>query len=205
MFVEDNSIVDGDTPLLPFRRNPGSFWTTNEAMDWRLFGYDYTETHSASTASAQAVVARLYSGNARGRLAVGQTGAEHAAIPSGEDATYTDWVINTAAAPLDLPPTFLVQFSLVGDFSSDATTDIGMWSVLMPDDHNKVKRSMREAEKQTKRATATEMTLRGTVCLTTTLLDQIDAGKLQSLAERDVVPFLKEKLSWKIFSVSATT
>lgn len=41
VFVEDNTVVDGDTPLLPFRRSPGSFWTTNEAMDWRIFGYDY--------------------------------------------------------------------------------------------------------------------------------------------------------------------
>ncbi|KAJ8111800.1 hypothetical protein OPT61_g5688 [Boeremia exigua] len=205
VFVEDNSIVDGNTPLIPFRRNPGSFWTTNEVMDWRLFGYDYTETQSASSASAEAVVARLYSGNARGRLAVGKSGiAGHASISGGEDVTYTDWVINTAAAPLDLPPTFVVQFSLVGDFSSDTSTNIGMWSVLMPEDHNKAKRSLREAEKLTKRATAADMTLRGTVCLTTALLDQIDAGKLQSLDEQDVVPFLKEKLSWKVYSSDGT-
>ncbi|KAF2622028.1 tyrosinase [Macroventuria anomochaeta] len=205
VFVEDNTVVDGDTPLLPFRHNPGSFWTTNEAMDWRLFGYDYPETQSANTASAQATVAQLYSGSVRGRVAAGQTGGVgHHFMPGMEESSYTDWVINTAAAPLDLPPTFVVQFSLVGDFSSDASTDVGMWSVLMPMDHNKAKRSLREAEKLTKRATAADMTLHGTVSLTSSLLDQIDAGKLQSLDEQDVVPFLREKLTWKVYSGDGT-
>ena len=175
-------------------------------MDWRLFGYDYPETQSANTAFAQATVAQLYSGSSRGRLASGQTGGVGHQFMSGtKNASYTDWVINTSAAPLDLPPTFVVQFSLVGDFSSDAPTDVGMWFVLMPMDHNKAKRSLREAEKLTKRATAADMTMHGTISLTSSLLDQIEAGKLQSLAERDVVPFLMEKLTWKVYSVSFLT
>jgi tyrosinase len=203
VFVEDNSMVDGDTPLLPFRRDPGSFWTTNEVMDWRLFGYDYPETQSATTATAQATIARLYSGSIRTRLATGQTGATvfHSA-PGIVDDTYTDWTINAAAAPLDLPPSFIVQFSLIGDFSSDASTDVGMWSVLMPTEHNKAKRMIREAGKETVQVTPADMTMHGTVSLTSSLLDQIDAGKLESLDERDVVPFLREKLTWKVYSVS---
>jgi len=204
VFVEDNTVVDGNTPLLPFRRSSGSFWTTHEAMDWKLFGYDYPETQSANTASAQATVAQLYSGSIRGKFVSGQTGGVGHQFMSGtKNATYTDWVINTSAALLDLPPTFVVQFSLVGDFSSDTSTDVGMWSILMPMDHNKAKRSLREAEKLTKRATAADMTMHGTVSLTSSLLDQIEAGKLQSLDERDVVPFLKEKLTWKVYSVSS--
>ncbi|KAH6638401.1 hypothetical protein C7974DRAFT_411824 [Boeremia exigua] len=205
VFVEDNSEVDGDTPLLPFRRNPGSFWTTNEAMDWRMFGYDYADTRSASTASARATVSRLYSGNARERLTsegVGKIG--NLLTPDVADATYTNWVIETAAAPLDLPPTFIVQFSLVGDFSSDESTDVGMWSVLMPSDHNQAKRSLRKVQKLTSRAAAADMTLHGTLSLTNSLLDQIEAGKIQSLGALDVVPFLKERLSWKIYSSDGT-
>lgn len=202
MFVEDNTVVDGDTPLLPFRRSQNGFWTTNEAMNWRLFGYDYPETRSANTTSAQATVAQLYSGSTRGRLATGQTGGVgHDSTPGTDATTYTDWVLNTAAAPLELPPTFVVQFSLVGDFSSDVSTNVGMWSVLMPMGHNKVKRSLRETEKRTQRASAAEMTMHGTISLTSSLMDQIEAGQLQSLDERDVVPFLKEKLTWKVYSV----
>lgn len=203
VFVEDNSVVDADTPLLPFRRNPGSFWTTNEAMDWRLFGYDYPDTRSASTASAKATVARLFSGSARDRLAPVQKEslAFHPTMDI-QDTAYTDWNVVAAASPLDLPPTFVVQFSLVGDFSSDASTSVGMWSVLMPGDHNKDKRIRRAAERLSKRVTVADLTLHGTVSLMTSLLDQIEAGKLESLDEKDVVPFLKQKLSWKVYSVS---
>lgn len=203
VFVEDNSMVDGDTPLLPFRRNPSSFWTTNEAMDWKLFGYDYAGIGADSAASARATVARLYSGNARGRLTADQKGSiEHSLLSSNEETTYTDWIIKTAAAPLDLPASFVVQFSFVGDFSSDEPKNVGMWPILMPKDHNKAKRSLRESERLTQRATAAEMTLHGAVSLTTSLLDQIDAGQLRSLDVEDVVPFLEEKLSWKVYSVS---
>lgn len=203
VFVEDNDVVDGDTPLLPFRRNPGSFWTTNEAMDWRLFGYEYPETQSANSASAQATVAQLYSGNVRERVTAGQMASvTHHSVFVSNEAEYTDWVINTAAAPLDLPPTFVVQFSLVGDFSSDASTNLGMWSVMMPAGHNEAKRLIREVELLSRRATVDDMTLHGTVSLTSSLLDQIEAGNLQSLDEKDVVPFLKEKLSWKVYGVS---
>lgn len=203
VFVEDNTVVDGDTPLLPFRRNPGSFWTTNEAKDWRLFGYDYPETQSANATSAKATVAQLYSGSVRGRYAVGKPGENGAHLISDTgEATYTDWIVNTAAAPLDLPPTFVVQFSIVGDFSSDLVSDVGMWSILMPMEHNKAKRSLRAAKSITKRATQADMTLHGAVSLTSSLLDQIEAGKLQSLEVQDVVPFLREKLTWKVYTVS---
>ncbi|KAJ4338353.1 hypothetical protein N0V95_008089 [Ascochyta clinopodiicola] len=201
LFVEDNTMVDGNTPLLPFRRSPGSFWTTNEAMDWRVFGYDYPETQSADAASAQATVALLYSGSMRDRIATGQFGGTGKHFtPGTEETTYTDWVINTAAAPLDLPPTFVVEFSFGDKTSSDSVTNVGMWSVLMPMDHNKAKRSLREAKKTTKRATAADMSIRGTVSLTSSLLDQIDAGKLHSLDQKDVVPFLKKMLTWKVHS-----
>ncbi|KAJ4404417.1 hypothetical protein N0V91_005938 [Didymella pomorum] len=199
VFVADGDTVDGETPLLPFWRKPGSFWNTNEAMDWRLFGYDYPETRAGSGASAGATIAQLYSGSARERMTSGQTaGSTHHSF-SADEAEYTDWVINASAAPLDLPPTFVVQFSLVGDFSSDASTGVGMWSTMLPAGHNQVKRLVREVELLSKRATVEDMTLHGTVSLTSSLLDQIEAGNLQSLDEKDVVPFLKDKLSWKIY------
>lgn len=202
VFVADGDIVDGDTPLLPFRRDPGSFWTTNEAMEWRLFGYDYPETRAGSGSSAGATIAQMYSGSARRRITSVQTAGLTHFSTSTDEAEYTDWVINTSAAPLDLPPTFVVQFSLVGDFSSDASTDVGMWSIMLPAGHGLAERLDREVELLSKRATAGDMTLHGTVSLTSSLLDQIEAENLQSLDEKDVVPFLKDKLSWKIYGVS---
>lgn len=171
-------------------------------MDWRLFGYDYPETRADSDVSAGTTIAELYSGSVRGRMTNGQlAGMIHLAI-SADEAEYTDWVINTSAAPLDLPPTFVVQFSLVGDFSSDASTDLGIWSVMLPAGHHQAKRLVGRVELLSKRATVDEMTLHGTVSLTSSLLDQIETGNLQSLDEKDVVPFLKDRLSWKIYGVS---
>lgn len=195
-------MVDGDTPLLPFRRNPGSFWTTNEAMDWRLFGYDYPETQSANAASAKTRVAQLYSSGIRERISAGQmAGTGSDSVSDNGGVTFTDWVINAAAAPLELPPTFIVQFSLEDDVP-DAVADVGMWSVLMPVEHNKAKRSFHDAEKLAKHTAMADMTMHGTVGLTSSLLDQVDAGKLLSLNEHDVVPFLQKKLTWRIYSVS---
>jgi tyrosinase len=169
-------------------------------MDWRRFGYDYPDTQGKSTAQAQATVARLFSGNAREKFAAGQTaGFSLHSIPNSDDSAYTDWNIVAAAAPLGLPPTFVVQFSLAGDSSSDASTDVGMWSVLMPEGHSMHKRAV---ERLTKQVTAADTTLHGTISLTTSLLDHVEANTLESLDERDVVPFLREKLSWKLFSVS---
>ena len=195
-------MVDGDTPLLPFYRDQGTFWTTNDIMDWRRFGYDYSDTQGKSTTQAQATVARLFSGNARQMLAAGQTrGFELHSIPDSNDSIYKDWNIVAAAAPLHLPPTFLVQFSLAGNSSSDTSTNIGMWSKLMPEGHNMHKRALYANEKPMKQVDAADMTLHGTISLTTSLLDHVEANTLKSLDEKDVVPFLKKKLSWKLYSV----
>jgi tyrosinase len=203
VFIADNSVVDGSTPLLPFSRDPDTYWTTNDIMDWRRFGYDYADTQGKSTEQAQATVAQLFSGNARKKLAAGQTsGFELHSIPDSDDSIYTDWNIVAAAAPHHLPATFLVQFSLAGGSSSDASTNVGMWFMLMPEGHNMHKRAPCAEEKLTKQVAAANMTLNGTISLTTHLLDHMEANTLESLDEKDVVPFLKEKLAWKLFSVS---
>ncbi|KAF3001808.1 hypothetical protein E8E13_002868 [Curvularia kusanoi] len=207
VFVADHTEVDGNTPLLPFRISPGVFWTTNEAMNWRRFGYDYAETRNTDPAAARATVAQLFSGTARERLASGQMNGVFATQDSLLDdaddsaAAYTDWNIKAAAAPEFLPASFSVQFSLVGDFSSDKATNVGMWAVLMPGGHgeDELVGSAGE-EKIMGGVSAAERTRSGTVSLTSSLLDQVESGALESLDERDVVPFLKDKLSWKVYS-----
>lgn len=205
VFVADHSVVDGDTPLLPFSRDSDNYWTTNDIMDWRKFGYDYADTQGQSTEQAQATVAQLFSGNARKKLADGQTaGFSLHSLPDSDDSIYTDWNIKAAAAQHHLPASFLVQFSLAGDSSSDASTNVGMWTMLMPEGHNMHmhKRATCAEEKLTKQVAAANMTLHGTISLTTSLLDLVEANTLESLDDEDVVPFLKEKLAWKLSSVS---
>jgi tyrosinase len=76
-----------------------------------------------------------------------------------------------------------------------------MWSILMPMDHNKEKRAVRRTEGTTRPKTSSGKIMRGAVGITANLLDEISTGRLNSLHAEDVVPFLKDRLTWKIFSV----
>ncbi|KAF2133032.1 tyrosinase [Dothidotthia symphoricarpi CBS 119687] len=213
VFLEDNTVVDGTTPLLPFRRNATSFWTTNDARNTAIFGYAYPETQPWNYASSAeyraaitATISRLYGGSVKAMLTdesdrVGTLGI-HA--QSAKNTTFTDWTITTKAAALDLPPTFVARFSLAGDNSSDPVVDVGMWTKLMPMDHNRSKRKIRQTQKKAKRAPILAKTLRGNVGLTASLLDQVAAGKLASLNSTDVVPYLRDRLVWKVYSGNGT-
>jgi tyrosinase len=194
VFIDDDTTVDADTPLLPFRRTPDSFWTTNEARDTTVFGYAYAETRSSNSSAARAAVARLYSGSTRDRLTA-QIGSVKGHFMVDGERTFTDWAISTTADTRGLPPTFMVRFSLVGDFSSDPVTEVGMWSILMPMEHNKAERGVSLHQNASSRS------VEGTVGMTASLLDEMSSGSLDSLEAADVVPFLKDRLTWGVYSV----
>jgi tyrosinase len=194
VFIDDDTTVDADTPLLPFRRTPDSFWTTNEARDTTVFGYAYPETRSSNSSAARAAVARLYSGSTRERLTA-PIGSVKGHFMVGGERTFTDWAISTAADTRGLPPTFVVRFSLVGDFSSDPVTEVGMWSILMPMEHHKAEPGASLHQNASSRSTE------GSVGMTASLLDEMSSGSLDSLEATDVVPFLKDRLTWSVHSV----
>jgi tyrosinase len=111
------------------------------------------------------------------------------------ERTFTDWVISTTVHTQGLPLTFIVRFYLVGDFSSDPVTEVGMWSILMPMEHNKAERGVSLNQNASSRS------VEGTVGMTASLLDEMSSGSLESLEAADVVPFLKDRLTWSIYSV----
>lgn len=202
-WIADDSTTDANTPLLPFWLTPSSFWTTNDVRDSTVLGYAYPETQSwkydsegAYRAAINATISQLYSSSVRGTLTtgVGENGGvlEHVL----DDDTFIDWVVHIHGSHDQLPATFNARFSLVGDFSSDAITDVGTWTVLASASSN-------ADAKKIKHTTTSEPDISGMVSLTATLLDQISAGKLESLGVGDVVPFLKDKLTWKVYAVSA--
>ena len=199
--LADNQIVDGNTPLSPFWKTSDSFWTTNDARDTTVFGYAYPETQSwiyASNAIYQqainTTISQLYSTSARVMLTADGSGISGDLQHVNIDNSFTDWTINVKAEANILPASFLVQFSFVGDFSSDPAKDIGMWTVLMAD----MTGNQAQAQK-VKRASTRERELKGSVSLTANLLDCVAAGTLKSLEVRDVVPFLKDKLTWMVW------
>ncbi|KAF2874672.1 hypothetical protein BDV95DRAFT_296302 [Massariosphaeria phaeospora] len=205
-FLAANTLVDATTPLLPFYKTSSTFWTTNDVRNTTALGYAYPETQSWNYASADdygaavnATIARLYVSSARDRLegtGSGETAGDATRLLSGE-GTFTDWTINVEAAQGEMPPTFRVQFALVGEFSSDKVTDVGVWNILMPSDHHARTHTKRPTGK---RASSLEPTLKGWVSLTESLLDVILEGGLDTLDAADVVPYLKEKLTWKVYA-----
>lgn len=207
VFIEDGTIVDANTPLLPFRKDAGSFWTTNDIRDTAVFGYIYPETQRSNFASDEvfqaavtASVSQLYGGSVRAMFSA-QEAKAGPQLKFTRNRTFTDWLINTQASALDLPPTFVTRFSLTSGSSLDDVAEVGMWSILVPMHHNKKKRAIYKAERGIKHVTTPQKTLQGSVSLTASLLDAIAAGKLNSLEPADVVPFLQERLIWKVYSV----
>jgi tyrosinase len=219
VFLADGTTVDLDTPLMPFRKpgGGGAFWTTNEVGKTETFGYAYPETLKNATKSeteregeassdddededendwfsrsVATSIAQLYSSSARDMLTNNQATASTSSNLVAADGTFTDWSISTSALAHALPSTFVVRFSLVGDFSSDKPVDVGSWVNMMPSSH----------EENRKRAAIAEEMYNSSVSITSSLLDQVNAGKLGSLESRDVVPFLKDRLSWKVVGVS---
>ncbi|CAO2656503.1 Nn.00g053060.m01.CDS01 [Neocucurbitaria sp. VM-36] len=208
VFLEPGQEVDNKTALLPFRKATGEFWTTLDSWDHTVLGYTYPElqrweykSDEEYRAAINTTISNLYTGNSRQKLQ-----AHHATADSrvllAQNGTFTDWTIETQASALDLPSTFVVRFFLVGDFSSDTSIDAGTWMILMPSDHNSNPQITHQPTKQPSKRVSTldDQTLHGTLSLTTHLIDQVAARKLESLDPRDVVPYLKDKLTWKVYA-----
>lgn len=224
VFLADGETVDADTPLLPFRKpdGGGAFWTANEVAKTETFGYAYPETlknitklndeaeteeyeeedegndeDNWFTRSVTTSIVQLYSSSARAMLttshATGGTSTSSSSLLAA-DGTFTDWCISTSALTHLLPLTFVVRFSFVGDFSSDKPVDVGSWVNAMPSSH----------EASRKRAAVVEQMYNSSVSLTSALLDQVREGKLRSLGDGDVVPYLKRALSWNVVAVSTS-
>ena len=203
VFIEEEQEIDADTPLLPFRKRSGGFWTTKDSWDHTVLGYTYPElqkwrhdSEQEYRASVIASISRLYGGSSRSQLTSKNAGVGGSNIGMlANDVIFTEWTIETQASVSGLPPTFVVRFSLVDKSSSGAGVDAGTWMILKPSDHQQRRRTTTISEQQS---------LNGTLSLTAHLLDEVAAGRLASLEADAVVPFLKDRLMWKVHSVCSS-
>jgi tyrosinase len=200
VYLEDNQVVDASTPLLPFRKTPGEFWTFNDCRNTTVLGYAYPETQrwkydsdESYQAEVTSTISSLYGGRSRKQLLTQRVTAGSQMLLSHNN-TFTDWTIESSVAASKFPSTFIVSFSLISLFQSDPSVDVGSWMVLLPEHKNEVHTSMRPTTK--------EKMLNGTTSITSHLIDQVNAGMLASLDEGDVVPYLREYLTWNVYRVS---
>jgi hypothetical protein len=201
VYLEDNQVVDASTPLLPFRKTPAEFWSFNDCRETAVLGYTYPETQRWKHGSDEAyrnditsTISTLYGGSARAKLMTQHVTAGSQMLLSHNNS-FTDWTIESSVAASKFPNSFVVSFSLVSLFQSDPSVDVGNWMVLMPAHKNDVHTSRRPT------VPVSEKRLNGTTSITSHLIDRVNAGVLGSLEPGDVVPYLKEYLTWNVYRV----
>jgi tyrosinase len=96
------------------------------------------------------------------------------------------------------------MFSLVGDFSSDPTTEIGIWTRMNVDGPGSGSWKARQVERKAKGLNTIDQGLTSAIGLTSSLLDQITAGKLENLDSEAVLPYLEAHLTWNVYGVGQT-
>jgi tyrosinase len=202
-WIPNGITLDADMQMQPFWKDSQSFYTSNDVRNTSVFGYAYPETQYWNygsdvewRAAVNASIALQYSPSSRDILAPNGVQSGSSLTHLLKDNTFTDWTIKTKASSLDMPPTFRVEFSLVDLSSLGKTTDLGMWLQQTPGSHG--------TGKMMQRSSSTEKTMEHTISLTSSLLDQIKSSGLKSLDTRDVVPYLKGRLTWRVISVGAS-
>ncbi|KAL5412326.1 hypothetical protein PMIN04_009882 [Paraphaeosphaeria minitans] len=205
-WIPSGGTTDADTRLPPFWKNENEFWTSNDAHHTDVFGYAYPETQYWNFGSdegwrnnVRGLIQSLYPNSARETLANAVATGDTLTHVVDVDSSFRDWVIHVNASATEMPSTYRAIFSLVGDFSSDASTEIGMWIRMRVDGSGSDAMEIRQAERKGKRFSATEQSLTRAIGLTSSLLDQITAGKLESLDPQAVLPYLEAHLTWNVY------
>jgi len=210
-WIPRNSVIDANWPLKPFWKDSQSFWTSNDIRNTEVFGYVYPETQYWNynsdgewRDSVKSAIAKLYSPSARAMLTGDLSSDSFANVLDG-DNTFIDWTINISASSAEMPSTFRAVFALTGDFSSDPSIPVGIWSKLMAEVEGKNTWKAYQAERKATRGTPSGSSMDGTVSLTSSLLALIKEGKLESLEPHAVVPHLQSHLTWNVYAVRQIT
>ncbi|KAF2278156.1 Di-copper centre-containing protein [Westerdykella ornata] len=199
LWIDANTVLDADTPLLPFYRSPTSFWTTNDVRDTAVLGYAYPETQRWNfpsdeefRSSLNATVSRLYRSSSRDLL-------EMMVLLDEVDRSFEDWNVRVGGGRGRLPGAFIARFFFeAGEYGGKGRREVGVWMVVTGGGHQAGVQFGEKGKGERKKASVEEMDMQGLVSLTSSLLEEIAAGKLASLDKEDVVPFLRERLSWSV-------
>lgn len=138
-------------------------------------------------------------GSDKEQIAAGEPAPKPASNPAGPGDTfgsYTEWIANIKVEKHCLAGTFMIHIFL-GDFDPDSKNwmaqpnNVGTSTILGSDaDDTGCGKCKDDASRRLK---VTSM-----VPLTEALVDAIEAGRLGSLDEDDVVPYLKQNLHWRV-------
>ncbi|KAF1975697.1 Di-copper centre-containing protein, partial [Bimuria novae-zelandiae CBS 107.79] len=200
--------IDASSGLPPFWKDENTFYTSEDVRRTDIFGYVYPETQYWKFATEEkwrndvrGTIQRLYPHSARETLMNAMAGGSALTHVLEDGDTFIDWVIEIKASAQEMPASFNAKFFLVGGFSSDESIPVSTWTRLTTQDPETSARKGREAAVAEKRYSTIDHGLSSTLILTSTLLEQVMAGELESLDSDVVVPYLQERLRWKVYAV----
>lgn len=207
-WIPANATTDASYGLPPFWKNENEFWTSNDAYRTDALGYAYPETQYWNFPSdeewrnnVKGLIESLYPNSARTTLvnaiATGNT-LKHTV---DQNSTFTDWVIQVKASVTKMPSTFKAMFSLVGDFSSDEPTEVGVWMRAAMDGSEPGASSIHQIQRKAQRPSTVDDGLSRAIGITSPLLEAITAGKLENLDPEVVIPYLQTHLTWNVYAV----
>ncbi|KAJ4296308.1 hypothetical protein N0V90_006353 [Kalmusia sp. IMI 367209] len=207
-WIPPNAVTDANYPLPPFWKDEQTFYNSEDVRSTDALGYAYPETQHWNFASAddwqndvRSTIQRLYPNNVQTTLTNAILSGSELSSVVEEGDMFTDWTIEARASVAEMPSTFQAKFSFTGDFSSDESTQVGMWPRMMPESHEPDAWKVRQAERKARRGSTPDQSSSSTIALTSSLLDRIAAGKLENLSPDAVVPYLKNHLTWTVYAV----
>ena len=208
-------VQDIGTPLTPFYANETTFWTSETARDYEVFGYTYAEVATKNRTELITSINRLYTHYSpaimpmtmkrRRRRSAGygdvmvtdhnvlQQGLRRRlsripmkALFDGDD--YYEWIANVHVRKQALNGSFEVHL-----FLGDAPPDPSIWSVA-----SNLVGTLGVFAHNGPHGTMSTPQVAGTIPMTSMLMDAIADGGVASLQPSHVGPFLKSKLTVRV-------
>jgi len=204
--IAPGTVENSNTPLFPFRRPDGSWFTSNSARDTSSFGYGYVETPkwryknnpSGYAAFVRQQVNNLYGSTSQTLSAAARrrkrdvndpnNSTEVALDRSVNDRQYTDWRVNIVADKAALPGSVFIHV-----FVGTPGPDPALWSAQKELAGDYMIFSSLGAV-----APGMDTLVTGALPLTEALIGAFESEGLKSLEPAVVLPFLKKNFAWTV-------
>ncbi|KAF3218113.1 hypothetical protein TWF106_007708 [Orbilia oligospora] len=183
------SVENAATPLAPFYKWPSTPWTSNTARDTKYFYYNYPETNGLSADDLRIRIQQLYGGTApQNQVRGGASKRSYSASSLVSDGKYHEWSANIRLNKHQTSGTYLIHIFIGAPSNKVEWTEdnnfVGSYYLL------------------TKNGTCSDCSdnalVTGSVPLTHMLIDCARGGQLKDLTPESVIPYLKDKLHWRV-------
>ncbi|KHN95235.1 tyrosinase precursor [Metarhizium album ARSEF 1941] len=182
-----------NSPLTPFYQADGTFWTSDAARNWELFGYTYQDADPSQIGLPQLQsnlmrnINQWWGGGRPSGLAARGDDDKTAAVV--RDAHYTEWIVDIRVdTRTAVNGSFAIPF-----FIGHVPADSHEWESAPSHVGSVAVTAMHRGA-----ATSPSAQSSSSLPLTLALLRMVRAGHIGSLDPEDVEPLLREKLQFRV-------